>query len=118
MSRRDAETPLRQMLDHAREAEQLVRGRNREGLGDDREFELALVRLLEVVGEAANRVPEGVQERHEDIPWAEIVGLRNRLIHAYDAVDHDIVWRIATVDIPDLVKDLERVVEEEASGDL
>lgn len=55
---------------------------------------LAVVRLLEIIGEAASRVPVEERARRPNVPWAAIVGLRNRLIHGYDDVDHDIVWAI------------------------
>lgn len=116
MSKRDPETALLQMLDHAREVRDKVGGRARQALDEDRNFELAVVRLLEVVGEAATRVPDTVQDRHPEVPWAEVVAMRNRLIHAYDAVDPDIVWRIATEDIPELVEDLESILEAEHDG--
>lgn len=97
---------LLHMLDHAREAIQLVEGRTREDLGADRLLSLALVRLLEIVGEAAAKVsPEG-RARHPAIPWSEIVSLRNRLIHGYDSVDMDVLWRIIEDDLPTLVRDL------------
>lgn len=76
MSKRDAETALRQMLDHAREVRDKATARDREALDEDRDFELAVVRLLEVVGEAANRVPDSVQERHPEVPWADVVAMR------------------------------------------
>jgi len=79
------------MLEHAREAMQLVAGRNRSDLDTDRVLSLALVRLLEIVGEAATRVSSEARARHPAIPWSEIVSLRNRLIHGYDAVDMDVL---------------------------
>jgi uncharacterized protein with HEPN domain len=96
------------MLDHAREAVEIVRNRNRSDLDQDRQFNLALVRLLEIVGEAANRVPEQQQARVPEIPWSQIVSLRNRLIHGYDDVDFDILWKIATHDLPRLVEALQK----------
>lgn len=115
MSTRDPETALRQMLDHAHEVREKASERDRQALEEDRDFELAVVRLLEVVGEAATRVPDEVQDRNPEVPWAEVVAMRNRLIHAYDAVDPDIVWRIVTEDIPELVEDLKPVLEAESS---
>ncbi len=88
------------MRDHAREAVSLVQGRTRENLESDRLLNLALVRLLEILGEAANRVPAEDRSRYPRIPWSQIVGLRNRLIHAYDQVDFDILWQIVTKDLP------------------
>lgn len=75
--------------------------------------QLALVRLLEIVGEAANRVSKEAQRRHRSIPWAAVVGMRNRLIHGYDIVDLDIVWNTITADLPSLIESLETVLREE-----
>jgi uncharacterized protein with HEPN domain len=95
------------MLEHAREAVQLVEGRARANLDEDRILSLALVRLLEIIGEAAAGVSEESRSKFPGIPWAEIVGLRNRLIHGYDSVDLDIVWNIVKGDLPALVRDLD-----------
>lgn len=102
---------LLHMLEHAREAMQLVAGRNRSDLDTDRVLNLALVRLLEIVGEAAARVSSEARARHPAIPWSEIVSLRNRLIHGYDAVDMDVLWSIVNTDLPALVRGL--TVEED-----
>lgn len=107
MSRLDATTALRDMLDHAREAVSLAQGKTRTDLDSDRLLNLALVRLLEIVGEAASRVPEEERARHTEIPWPQIISLRNRLIHGYDSVDFDILWQIVSVDLPSLIVALE-----------
>lgn len=99
------------MLDHAREAVELARGRSREDLDRDRLLNLALVRLLEIVGEAAARVSRGERTRHPEIPWPEIVSLRNRLIHGYDQVDFDILWQVVVGDLPKLVQALEGLID-------
>jgi uncharacterized protein with HEPN domain len=112
MSRRDPHLTLSQMLAYAREARELAQGRTRADLDRERMLELAVVRVLEVIGEAATRLPDEVRERHPEVPWGSIVGLRNRLIHTYDEVDLDIVWDILTLDIPDLVEQLERMLDE------
>ncbi len=88
----------------------LVRGRKRADLDTDRALNLQVVRLLEIVGEAAGGVTQDERSKRPGIPWARIVGLRNRLVHEYDAVDFDIVWQIVTDDIPPLVKELEKIV--------
>lgn len=87
---RDAER-LRHMRDHAVEAFELIRGRSRTDLDHDRVLVLALTRLMEIVGGAANRVSPEFHEQHREIPWRQIVALRHRLIHGYDAVDLDIL---------------------------
>jgi uncharacterized protein with HEPN domain len=94
------------MLDHAQEAVALVKGRSRSDLDSDRLLALALVRLLEIIGEAAGRVPAEEQLRRPGVPWPSIVGLRNRLVHGYDDIDHDVVWQILTTDLPLLVVEL------------
>ncbi len=85
----------------------MVRGKTRADLDTDRKLNLALVRLLEIIGEAAGRISKEDRDRHSNIPWAEIVGLRNRLIHGYDEVDFDILWQIVTTDLPPLIRNLE-----------
>lgn len=101
---------LRHMLEHGREAVGMVQGKTRADLGRDRTLNLALVRLLEIIGEAASRIPKDERDRYPDIPWPEIVGLRNKLIHGYDDVDFDVLWQIVTKDLPPLITELEKVL--------
>jgi len=115
MSHLESLAPLRHMLDHSREAIALAAGRTRQDLDTDRKLNLALVRLLEIVGEAASRVPEDARLRHARIPWREIVALRNRLIHGYDSVDFDVMWQIISHDLPPLVATLEKIVSSPTS---
>ena len=103
-------TRLRHMLRHAEEAVQLAHGRSRADLDNDRLLNLALTRLLEIVGEAAARVSTSEQARHTAVPWHAIVGLRNRLIHGYDAVDFDILWNIIEFDLPSLIAELRQIL--------
>ena len=94
------------MRDHAREAVALAHGKTRAELDSDRLLVLGLTRLVEIVGEAAARVSDSQREQLPNIPWADIVGMRNRLIHGYDAVDEDILWTVVTRDLPPLVEGL------------
>jgi uncharacterized protein with HEPN domain len=110
MSQHDVLISLRHMLDHAREAVELAQGKSRQDLDDDRTFNLAQARLLEIVGEAANRVPIEYQMEHPEIAWGQIVSLRNRLIHGYDAIDFDIMWSIIQSDLPALIEQLEKII--------
>jgi uncharacterized protein with HEPN domain len=103
MPRHDADVRLRHKLDAAREGVQMAQGKTRAALDADRPLNLSLVRLLEIVGEAASRVPARERAKYPGIPWAQIVGLRNRLIHGYDNVDFDILWHIVTQDLPPLI---------------
>jgi uncharacterized protein with HEPN domain len=113
MTQHDDAIGLRHMLDHAREAAALVQNTTRVDLHANRVLSLALVRLLEIVGEAATRVSEELRARHPQIAWRQIISLRNRLIHGYDAVDLDILWQILHEDVPPLITNLERLVSPE-----
>jgi uncharacterized protein with HEPN domain len=66
---------------------------------------------LEILGEAANRVPGDERTRLPKVPWREIISLRNRLIHAYDNVDIDVVWEIVSGDLPGLVEALDYALD-------
>ncbi len=113
MSKHDDGVSLRHMLDHAREAVALIQNRSRSDLDTDRMLSLALVRLTEIVGEAATRVSMSRRKRHPEILWSQIIGLRDRLIHGYDVIDFDILWQILTVDLPALITMLEKIVPPE-----
>ena len=110
MSRHESEVRIRHMLDHAREAVAMAKGRTRGDLYADRMLNLALVRLLEIIGEAASRTPVDERTQHANIPWSQIVGLRNRLIHGYDSVDFEILWQIVNHDLPNLIVALEQII--------
>jgi uncharacterized protein with HEPN domain len=100
---------LRHMLDCAEEAMALARDQDRASLAADRVLSLAIVRLLEIIGEAAGRVSGEVRAAEAGIPWGQGVGLRNRLIHGYDSVDMEVLWRIVTADLPPLATRLRAI---------
>ncbi|MBU1206972.1 MAG: DUF86 domain-containing protein [Proteobacteria bacterium] len=112
MTRHNPMVRVHHMLDHSREAVEMTRGRTRADLDRDRLLNLALVRLVEVIGEAASRVPEEFRSRHPQVPWRQTVGMRNRLIHGYDTVNFDILWTIIQEDLPPLIEQLEAIVRE------
>ena len=116
MQSHDDELRLRHMLDHAREATSFAQRTTKDDLERDRLLNLALVRLIEIVGEAASRVTAQTRATHSQIPWNQITGMRNRLIHGYDFVDHEILWQTLTDDLPVLVAELERILGAEDEG--
>ena len=91
MSKRDVSIILRQMLDYSQKTVDLSQGKKRSDLDKDLTLNLALTRLVEVISEAADRVPDPFQKKHPEIEWTQIIGMRNRLIHGYDEVDFDIL---------------------------
>lgn len=101
---------LRDMLDTARRALRHASGRTRAELDSDELLVDALVRTVEVIGEAARHVSEASRARAPDIPWRQVVGMRDRLAHGYFEVNLNILWDVLTGDLPPLVAALEKVV--------
>ena len=79
---------------------------------EDAKTKDAVLRNLEIIGEAANRIPVNIREQYNEIPWPQIVGLRNRLIHGYFVVDYNIVWEIIKNELPDLKAKIKEMVRE------
>jgi len=97
---------LRHMLDSAKAALSFIQGKEREDLDRDRLLLSAVVRELEILGEAAGQVSEVLKNRYPDLPWRQMIAMRNRLIHAYFDVDHDVIWKTLQVSLPTLIKQL------------
>ena len=116
MTRRDDRVFLVDMLSHAREAVDLLGDASLDELKSDRVTQLALQKLVEVVGEAANRVSPTTHRRHPEIPWSRIIGARNRLVHGYDVVNLSVLRDIVRNDLPPLVGQLTSIVGEEPHG--
>lgn len=100
------------MLDSAEEAASFAAGKSREDLDADRMLALALVKSIEIVGEAGARISEEGRNELPDIPWREVIAMRNRLIHAYFDVDLDVVWRTVEEDLPPLTAMLKDALED------
>lgn len=99
------------MLDAAIEAVGFVKGRSRSELDTNRMLSLSLVRLLEVIGEAAHGVSSTFRENHPEMAWKQMSGMRNRLIHGYYDINLDIVWKTVTEDLPVLIQQIEKALE-------
>jgi len=104
---------MRHMLDACRKALLFTENKSRSDLDSDEKLALALVRLVEIIGEAASKITPDVQQRFSSIPWREITGTRNRLIHGYDQVNLDILWRIVADDLPPLVGVLDAAIRQQ-----
>ena len=105
---------LQHMLDAARKAVRLAAGRDREDLeAEDDPLAYALVHLISVIGEAASRVSSGTRSQLDGIPWPDIVGMRNRLIHAYFDINLDILWATVQDSLPPLIQRLESALAED-----
>jgi uncharacterized protein with HEPN domain len=95
------------------EAQEVVADADRQAFDADRVLQLALSRLLEVIGEAARYVSDEYRSSHSEVPWTSIVGLRHRIVHEYFRLDLDIIWRIVTEDVPALSRVLAALVPSE-----
>jgi len=89
---------------------EFVRGKRRAHLESNRMLVLSLVKELEIIGEAAGKVSDEIRSQYGAIPWQDISGMRNRLIHAYFDIDLDVVWSTVTKDLPQLKADLESIL--------
>ena len=116
MSRHDDEVYVRHMLDHARTALELSSGKDRLSLDTEPMFRYALLHLVSILGEAAARLSVASRSRYPEIVWRDIVGMRNMLIHGYDVVDLDILWKTVEDDIPALISKLESILEKKSGS--
>lgn len=108
--RKDDIVRLQHMLDAAREACSFVAGRKRTHLSIDRQLTLAIVKDIEIIGEAASRVSAEGRSACPGIPWQDCIAMRNRLIHGYFDIDLDIVWSTVKQELPPLIAELEQIL--------
>ena len=111
---RDDGARLLDMLLAAREATAFLEGLTFPEFQRNRMAQLAVLKAIEVVGEAASRISTETTKAHPDIPWSGIIGMRNRLVHGYFNVNLERVWETARQDIPRLISQLEPLVPPEA----
>ena len=101
---------LGQMLDMAEKARALIKGKQRTDFDQDETLKLALAHLIQTIGEAARRISLESQQLHAQIPWKAIVSMRHKVVHDYMDLNEDVVWDTATMDLPQLITQLEKIV--------
>lgn len=101
---------LEDILDAMEKAETAVTGLTYEQFEADWRTHFAVTRALEIVGEATKRLPETVRQQYPRIPWKKMAGMRDRIIHSYDNVDLEIVWRVIEKDIPQVKPQLQQIL--------
>lgn len=113
----DSDTPEREwrfyiqdMISFARKCLAYTKGMDRQAFVSNNMVYDATLRNLELIGEAATRVPDMVRQQYPDIPWRMIIATRNRLIHAYLGIDDDTIWSIICDDVPELLNRLEKII--------
>jgi uncharacterized protein with HEPN domain len=107
---KDDSVYLKHMLDMARTAMDLAQDRGRKSFEEDPALRYGLAHLIQLIGEAARRVSSDVQKSNSGIPWKEVIGMRHKIVHDYMDVDEEVVWAVATQDLPLLVRQLEILV--------
>jgi uncharacterized protein with HEPN domain len=109
MSRHDPRVTLVQMAEFASQAQGLVRGQTFEAFVGSPVHTLALERLMECLGEGVKRLPQELRDRNPEVNWKGVAGMRDWLVHAYDGVDHRILWTAVLEDIPGLLDAVARM---------
>lgn len=106
---------LRDILEAAEQAQQFVSGMNFAAFRADTKTQFAVIRALEIIGEAARQIPGTVQRRYPQVPWPDMLGMRNVLIHEYFGVDTLVLWRTVQEDIPALITEMREILDEMAN---
>ena len=104
---------LRHMMAAAKEAIEFAVDKTRKDLEKDRILTLAIIKSIEIIGEAASKVTEEFKSENKNIPWDDIINMRHRLIHAYFDVNLDILWQTVNTDLPELAESLKSIIPPE-----
>ena len=110
MKRRDYTLYWRNMDAYAAKAQKFVAGFQYEAFSEDEEKIFAVIYALEIVGEAANHLPKSITNRYPEVPWADMISMRNFVIHGYDLVDLGVVWKTIQEDLPPLRQQIARIL--------
>ncbi len=110
--KRDYRLFIKDMLESMEAIERFVEGMEFEDFVKDDKTTSAVIRKLEIIGEAARYVPDWIRERYPDVPWRSMIGMRNRLIHAYFGVDYKLVWDTIKVELPKVKSQLLKILKE------
>jgi len=115
--RRDYRLYIKDILDCIEKIEEFTAGMDYEDFVENDLVCSAVIRKLEVIGEASKKVPDFIRTRFSDIPWSDMARMRDKLIHFYFGVDYEIVWKVVKEELPKLKPKIERIlIEVEQEG--
>lgn len=109
MSKREPHLLVEDIIDSGRKILEYTKGLTFEAFASDNKTVDAVIRNFEIIGEAANRLPEDFKDKHPDVDWHRIRGFRNRIVHHYFGIDFSIVWEIIHSFLPNLIDKLQRL---------
>lgn len=113
MSKREFRDYIEDIFQAIEDVETFIKGMNYKDFFNDRKTVHAVVRCIEIIGEAAKNIPKTIKDKSPDIAWSEIVGMRNKIAHEYFGVNYRIVWRTARHYLPKLKTQLSRLIKRE-----
>ena len=111
MSKRDVKLYVRDILEAIKAIEKFVEGMDFESFKEDDKTSSAVIRKFEIIGEATKNIPQSIKEKYPPIPWKEMAGFRDKLIHFYFGIKYDIVWDTIKLRLPELRNNIERVLK-------
>ena len=115
MKKRELGDYIQDILEALGEVEEFTTGMQFEDFVEDKKTVNAVVRSLEVIGEATKRIPDSLREKYSEIPWKRMAGMRDKLIHEYFGIDLEIVWEVVNRELPPIKPLIQKVLEEEVT---
>lgn len=103
---------FKDILDYAKTSLEFIENISFEEFMVDKKVVFAVIRALEVIGESSNRISDNLKEKYSQLPWIEMRGLRNRIVHNYDDIDYTIIWNVLKNEIPKLIEQIELIINE------
>jgi len=101
---------IQDIFDSINDIESFIKGMNFEDFKDDRKTVNAVVRSIEIIGEASKKIPKSIKEKRPDIPWKKMAGMRDKLIHEYFGIDLEILWKVAKEEINKLKPGIQQIL--------
>lgn len=109
--KRDYNFYIKDILQSILQIESFVEGLQYEEFQKDDKTASAVIRKLEIIGEAAKQVPTRIRQKHPELPWTEMARMRDKLIHGYFGVDHEIVWKVVKERLPEVKANLQKIID-------